>query len=102
MGLVHAEIEISNVRNGDLSPIVVASLVDTGALHLCIPEHVAIQLGLDLQGDKREVTLPAAKESCARMLDPYRLRSASEGASWARWFSVMKCCLAPFRWKTWI
>ena len=67
MGLVHADIEISNVRNGDLSPLAVTSLVDTGALHLCIPEHVAIQLGLDLQSNKREVTIASGE----RKLCPY-------------------------------
>lgn len=45
--LVHAEIEISNLGNAGYEPIVVRSLVDTGALHLCIPEHVAIQLGFN-------------------------------------------------------
>ena len=33
----------------------VNSLVDTGALHLCVPEHVALQLGLD-ELYQREVT----------------------------------------------
>lgn len=32
------------------------ALVDTGALHLCLPEHLAIQLGLP-ELEKREVTL---------------------------------------------
>jgi clan AA aspartic protease len=36
----------------------VKCLVDTGALHLCIPEHVAIQLGFDLdKAQHREVML---------------------------------------------
>ena len=32
MGLIHAEIELSNPRDGNIKPILVNSLVDTGAL----------------------------------------------------------------------
>lgn len=67
MGLCHADIEISNVRNGDLSPLVVKSFVDTGAVHLRVPEQLAVRLGLDLQGDKREVTSTSGE----RKLCPY-------------------------------
>ena len=55
MGLVRTEIELSNPRDAGIRPLRVMSLVDTGALHLCVPEHVAIQLDLEeLYG--REVT----------------------------------------------
>jgi clan AA aspartic protease len=39
-----------------LEPIEAKALADTSALHLCIPEHVAIQLEL-AELEKREVTL---------------------------------------------
>jgi clan AA aspartic protease len=39
-----------------LPPLEVNALADTGALHLCIPQHVAIQLDIQEQ-EKREVTL---------------------------------------------
>lgn len=39
-----------------LAPVTVRALVDTGGLHLCIPEHVALQLGLQ-ELEKREVVL---------------------------------------------
>jgi clan AA aspartic protease len=56
MGLTYATIELENART--LAKMSVKCLVDTGALHLCIPEHVAIQLGFDLDaGQQREVTL---------------------------------------------
>ncbi|MDR4497195.1 MAG: hypothetical protein MRK02_04615 [Candidatus Scalindua sp.] len=55
MGLITAEIELANPRDGKIRPIKVKSLVDTGSLHLCIPEHVAIQLELE-ELYKREVT----------------------------------------------
>jgi len=66
MGLINAEIELSNPRDGNIKPIKVNSLVDTGSLHLCIPEHVAIQLELE-ELYKREVTTADAK----RHLVPY-------------------------------
>ena len=47
MWLIHAEIEISNPRDNKINPVIANSLVDTGALHLCIPKHIAIQLKLD-------------------------------------------------------
>lgn len=46
MGLINAEIELSNPADTVVKPIKVKSLVDTGALHLCVPEHIAIQLKL--------------------------------------------------------
>jgi clan AA aspartic protease len=47
MGLVHAEIELSNARQLELAPVKVDALVDTGAVHLCIPQSVASQLQLE-------------------------------------------------------
>jgi len=43
MGLVNTELELANPRDGTIKPIKVKSLLDTGSLHLCIPENVAIQ-----------------------------------------------------------
>jgi len=56
MGLVNAEIILSNPVNRQLKAMTVTALVDSGALHLCIPQHVAIQLELK-ELEKREVTL---------------------------------------------
>ena len=46
MGHVFAPIELSNPRRQDLAPLAVNAMADTGALMLCIPEHVANQLDL--------------------------------------------------------
>ena len=43
MGIICAEIQLSNPRNRTLRPLTVKALADTGALHLRIPEHIAIQ-----------------------------------------------------------
>ena len=54
MGLVRAALRLSNPARPDLEEIDAVALVDTGALHLCIPPHVAAQLGL-LPAERREV-----------------------------------------------
>jgi len=47
VGHVFAELELSNPRRPDFVPVQVSALVDTGALMLCIPKHVARQLDLE-------------------------------------------------------
>jgi len=56
MGHVFAELELSNPRDNDLASIKVKALADTGALMLCIPEHIAIQLALETES-MREVSV---------------------------------------------
>ncbi len=56
MGLVFANITLSNPVIPEQQPVETNCLVDSGATYLCIPPHIALQLGLsELQ--KREVTL---------------------------------------------
>lgn len=54
MGIIYTEIGLSNPSNRELTPMQVNALVDTGAITLCIPEHVAVQLDLQ-EIEKREV-----------------------------------------------
>ncbi len=56
MGLVTAKVTLKNPRKPELAALEVEALADSGAVHLCIPEHVRIQLELD-EIDKKEVTL---------------------------------------------
>ena len=56
MGLVYANIVLKNPKEGALRSMNVNALVDTGANWLCIPKHIALQLGLEGQVE-REVTL---------------------------------------------
>nr|VFJ87289.1 MAG: clan AA aspartic protease, AF_0612 family [Candidatus Kentron sp. LFY]VFJ87717.1 MAG: clan AA aspartic protease, AF_0612 family [Candidatus Kentron sp. LFY]VFK14506.1 MAG: clan AA aspartic protease, AF_0612 family [Candidatus Kentron sp. LFY] len=65
MGHIFAEIALTNPRRLDLAPARVTALADTGALMLCIPEHVASQLHLDTKSlrevsvaDGRSMTVP--------------------------------------------
>jgi hypothetical protein len=40
MGLMTAELILSNPRDSSIEPIEVPALADTGSVFLCIPEHV--------------------------------------------------------------
>ena len=73
MGLIYAKIELSNPGNGNIVPIIVESLVDTSALHLCVPEHIAIQLDLQ-ELYKREVTTADAKKHIVPYMGPISLK----------------------------
>lgn len=65
MGLVRAKLILRNPRERQLKPLDTEALVDTGSLHLCVPEHVALQLRLE-ELEKREVTTAdAAKRLCS-------------------------------------
>ena len=46
MGLIHAALTLSNPGRQELAPLQVTALVDTGAVTLRIPEHVAVRLDL--------------------------------------------------------
>ena len=75
MGLVHAEIELRSLKDTNLSPIKVKSLVDSGALHLCIPEHIAIQLGFNFEtAEKREVTIASGEKKLCAYVGPLQIK----------------------------
>ncbi len=71
MGLVRTSIHIANPRRSDLHPIEVDALVDTGALHLCIPRHIALQLDLE-ELEKREVTIADGSKQIVAYVGPIR------------------------------
>ena len=56
MGIIRAAFQFANPANRSLSPVTANARVDTGAVHLCLPEHLAIQLDLK-ELEQREVTL---------------------------------------------
>jgi clan AA aspartic protease len=56
VGLVRTDLRLANFARPELDEIDAKALVDTGALHLCIPEHVALQLCLQTV-EQREVHL---------------------------------------------
>lgn len=46
---------LKNPRLPDLAPVEVEVLADSGSVHLCIPEHVRLQLRLEIIADKEVV-----------------------------------------------
>ncbi len=73
MGLVYADIELANPSDDGLDPLTVTALVDTGALWLIIPEHVAIQLKLKTL-ESREVTLADGAKRLVPYAGPVKVR----------------------------
>ena len=73
MGLIYADIELANAKNGSLKSMAVKALVDTGAMTLCIPEHIAIQLQLQ-EIDKREVTTADEHRHVVPYVGPIQIR----------------------------
>jgi clan AA aspartic protease len=73
MGLVSGEITLENPRDPSLQPVKVQALVDSGAVHLCIPEHVRIQLKLD-EIDKKEITLADGGKKLVPYVGPILIR----------------------------
>lgn len=73
MGLVYSSLTLSNPINADLKSIEVSSLVDTEALFLCIPEHIAIQLQLR-ELEKREVTIADGSKKLCPYVGPIKIQ----------------------------
>jgi len=73
MGLIYTNIELINPRETALKPISVTALVDTGAVTLCIPEHIAIQLNL-AELEKREVTTAEGRRTLVSYVGPVQIR----------------------------
>ena len=73
MGLVNGKVSLKNPRLPKLAPVDVVALADSGAVHLCIPEHVQIQLKLEAI-DNKEVTLADGSRKLVPYVGPIELR----------------------------
>ena len=73
MGLVNGKVLLKNPRLPELAPVDVVALADSGAVHLCIPEHVQIQLKLEAI-DNKEVTLADGSKKLVSYVGPIELR----------------------------
>ena len=73
MGLVNTEIEITNPKDQSLQAVITDALVDTGALHLCIPESIAAQLNLQ-EFEKRPVTFANGETKMCSYVGPVCVR----------------------------
>jgi clan AA aspartic protease len=72
MGLVNGKLVLRNPRLPDLESVDVDALVDSGATHLCIPEHAQLQLQLD-EIDSKEVTLADGSKKLVPYVGPIEL-----------------------------
>lgn len=73
MGIVYTKLTLTNPVKPELQPMNIKALADTGGMHLCIPEHVALQLGV-AEHEKREVTLADGSKRLLPYFGPLEVR----------------------------
>ncbi len=73
MGFIYTNIDLLNPRDPSLKSISVRALADTGAMTLCIPEHVSVQLKLE-ELEKREVITAEGQARVVPYVGPVRVR----------------------------
>jgi len=73
MGLASAKLILKNPRRPDLVPVEVEALADSGAVHLCIPIHIQIQLELE-ETDRKEVIMADGTRKLVPYVGPVEIR----------------------------
>jgi len=73
MVLIRGVFILSNPSKPELASVEVSALADTGAVHLCIPEHLAIQLSL-AELERREVVLADGHRRSVPYVGPVEVR----------------------------
>ena len=73
MGLIRGTVSLSNPTRPELVAVEVSALADSGAVHLCIPEHLAIQLSLT-ELERREVVLADGHRRTVPYVGPEEVR----------------------------
>ena len=76
MGLIYADLQLANPVREDLEVISTKALVDTGAMFLCIPPHIAVQLNLK-EYEKREVLIADGSIKLCSYVGPVHLKFAN-------------------------
>lgn len=72
MGIIYTHLRLANQARPDLEEIDAKASVDTGALHLCIPQHIAVQLCLQPL-KQREVQIADGKSLLVDYVAPVRI-----------------------------
>ena len=72
MGLTKAKLVLKNPRKPEVQPLEAEALADTGAVHLCIPAHVQIQLGLE-EVTRKEATLADGSKKLVPYVGPVEI-----------------------------
>jgi len=73
MDLATSKIILENPKDQSLKPIEVDALADSDAVHLCIPEHIRIQLKFK-KIDKKEVVLADGSKEVVPYVGPIQIR----------------------------
>ena len=73
MELVSAKITLKNPQEKELKVLEETALVDLVSVHLCIPEHMKIQLKLK-EIDKKEVTLADGSKKLVTYVGPIEIK----------------------------
>jgi len=76
MGLIHGTIQLSNPSRPELRGLEVRALADSGAVHLFIPEHIAIQMQLR-ELEQRGVILADGHRRTVPYMSPIEVRFAN-------------------------
>ena len=71
--MVNAKIQLRNPRRPELDAVEIDALADTGSVHLCIPQHINIQLGLE-EKDTKEAILADGSRKVVPYVGPVELR----------------------------
>jgi len=72
MVITYTDLRLGNTARPDLEEVNASALVDTGALHLCIPEHLAMQLQLKPL-KQREVQTADGKSHLVDYVGPIKI-----------------------------
>ena len=78
MGIIVVEVSLSNPQKPNLRSVQVKALVDSGAITLCIPEHLRIQLDLQ-ELERREVTVANGKKEVVPYVGPVKITALGRG-----------------------
>ena len=78
MGRVYTSLALNNPREPELKTIEVKALVDMESPHLCIPEHIVIQLRLEAMYE-REVTIADGSKKICSYVGPIQIRFDGRG-----------------------
>ncbi|MFO1466201.1 MAG: hypothetical protein U1F35_07165 [Steroidobacteraceae bacterium] len=73
VGIVNGVVSIRNPRYPEIAALEAGALADTGALFLCVPEHIQVQLRLEVI-DHKEVTLADGSRRLVPYAGPIELR----------------------------
>ena len=76
MGITMTMLSLKNPIKPYVAAIKVSALTDTGAMYLCLPEHIVLQLELK-EHEKREVTLADGSKKLVSYVGPVEVQYAN-------------------------